>query len=189
MDIAVATGTLLLAAGTAVLAFFTWRSVQVSQRALRADLIPLLVPTRALDTTIVSGPPPHYGTALRNVGRGSAFDVDIRATFQNYEFVARAGVVGPGQEEIVHFAVQSDVRQYPQTRVEDFDGALSVVCHDALGRTFQTRANWAYQRSEGPRRYWYGVRVSGPDLPRARKGLLDEKLRVSTRRSETENDP
>jgi hypothetical protein len=157
-----------MAAATFLLAIFTWRSVNVSQKAIRADFIPLVVPRGEFGTSTVSAPPPQYETVIYNAGRGPAFDVGIEAAFQNYCLVARAEVLGPGDTDTVRFAVLRDDRQYPQTRMEDSDLALTIKCQDALGRAFRTEAGWACQREQRPGRYWYGVRVSGPDLPRVR---------------------
>jgi hypothetical protein len=169
METAVATGTLLLAAATGVLAFFTSRSVEASHRALRADFIPLVVPRGEFGTSTVSAPPPQYETGIYNAGRGSAFDIEIEAAFRQYYLVARAGVLGPGDTDTVHFVVRRDDHQYPQRKEEDSHATLTIKCQDALGRAFETQAAWAYQRKDGPCHYWYHVKVSGPDLPRLRR--------------------
>jgi hypothetical protein len=151
-----------------VLALFTWRSVKASEKALRADFIPLVVPKGQFGTTVVSAPPPQYETTIYNAGRGPALDVEIDGAFQQYFLVARAEVVGPGETDTVRFVVRRDDRHYPQTKVEDSDLTLTIKCQDALGRAFETQAAWAYQREDGPCHYWYHVKVSGPDLPRVR---------------------
>ena len=164
MTAAIVVLTAVLVLVTGYYAWQTRRAVQTAEKAVRLALAPLIVPRGDFDHNQLLQGPQHTPLEIYNPGPGAAFEVTVEASYQNYVLAGRLEVLGTRESALVSLKVTSDQRTYPQASPSDFDLFVALTFHDALGREFHTTAKWAYVRKDAPSRYWYDIKVEGPDL-------------------------